>query len=205
MSTPSINRGFPTLMKLSHSLEKAFGLQTTNAYLLLFFLCPLHVNCVYCKFSLLRRLSWFPIISATQLCRDRCLLHSCCLIVCLFVCQWPFEFHLFMKVFSVLGRGTFWKEYSWQEKETNFILLNHQVSQKKLQPSSCKKLRMDRPHRDLLLHRYSLPQPGQPSGAIFLWSWPTLSENPCSWAILFYHLPLLLSSPIQPDPTLTGM
>lgn len=101
-----------------------------------------------------------------------------------------------MKAFSVLARGTSQKEYSCQEKETNFILLNHQISQKKLQASSCKKLQMDRPHRELLLHRYSLLQPGQPSSAIFLWSWPTqwnslLLGNPvivsafCSWAALF--------------------
>lgn len=95
-----------------------------------------------------------------------------------------------------MGRGTSWKEYSCQEKETNFTLLNHLISQKKLQAPSCKKLQIDRPHRELLLHRYNLLQPGQPNSAIFLWSWPTqwksllfgqscFSVSLCSWAAPF--------------------
>lgn len=119
-----------------------------------------------------------------------------CLIDCLFVCLWPFKFHLFMKTFSVLGTGTSWKEYSCQQKETNFILLNRQVSQKKLQPSSCTKIQMDRPHRDLLLHRCILPESGQLRGTIFLSSW----YNP-QWKSLLLGNPVLPSAfaPEQPD------
>lgn len=93
-----------------------------------------------------------------------------------------------------MGRGTSWEEYPCQEKETNFILLNHQISQKKFQASSCKKLQMDIPHRELLQHRYRLLQPGQPSSAIFLWSWPA------QWKSLLLGNPVIVSAfaPEQP-------
>lgn len=131
-------------MNLVHSLEKVLGLQTINVHLLLFFFCPCmfivyivnsickYVNCIFS--STAETSLGFPLYHPHNLVGMNVFsILAAQLFVCLLICvSITFKFHLFMKASSVLGRGASWKEYSCQEKETNFILLNHQISEKKI-------------------------------------------------------------------------
>lgn len=114
----------------------------------------------------------------------------------LFVCMsMTFQMLSIYESILRLGPRKAWKEYSCQEKETNFILLNHQVSQNKLQLSSCKKVQTDKRSTDLVLYKCSLPD--GLSDAICLWSWPNLQ-----WKPLF--LGNILPSSFAPEQPCSG-
>lgn len=134
--------------------------------------------------------SWFFFDSPwyqSHSCAGTHLLHSCCSTVCLFVDDLS-HFISLWSIFSLEQRSILKRVFVPRKRDYFYFAKSSSLSEKN--PSSCKKLQMGRPQRDLLLHRYSFPQPGQLSSAIFLWSWPALGENLCCQSILFYHVTL---------------